>query len=47
MSIRLTILTAHSDGYNCPIPPKENHFKLAIKAGEKNYTGPIKKRKID
>lgn len=38
---------AYSDGYNCPVPPKENHFKLAIKAGEKNYTGPIKKRKID
>lgn len=26
-----------SDVYNCPIPPKENDLKVAIKAGEKNY----------
>ena len=30
---------AYSDGYNCPIPPKENHIPLAISAGEKNYKG--------
>ncbi len=29
---------AYSDGYNCPIPPLENHLDLAIPAGEKNYT---------
>ena len=23
--------------YNCPIPPKENHISIAIRAGEKNY----------
>jgi uncharacterized protein (DUF1684 family) len=27
---------AFSDGWNCPIPPKENHLKLKITAGEKN-----------
>lgn len=30
---------AYSDGYNCPIPPKDNHLTLAILAGEKNYLG--------
>ena len=28
---------AFSDGYNCPVPPKENHLEVAIKAGEKMY----------
>ena len=28
---------AYSDGYNCPIPPKENHLQIAIKAGEKLF----------
>lgn len=28
---------AFSEGYSCPIPPKENHLKVAIEAGEKNY----------
>lgn len=28
---------AFSEGYSCPIPPKENHLKIAIEAGEKNY----------
>lgn len=28
---------AFSDGYNCPVPPIENHFDLAIQAGEKNF----------
>ncbi|CAH0996633.1 hypothetical protein EMA8858_02765 [Emticicia aquatica] len=29
---------AYSDGYSCPIPPKGNHLKVAIEAGEKNFT---------
>jgi len=24
--------------YNCPVPPKENHLKVAIRAGEKSYS---------
>ena len=28
---------AYSDGYNCPVPPLENHLKVKIKAGEKVY----------
>jgi len=28
---------AYSEGYNCPIPPLENHLTLAIEAGEKTY----------
>jgi len=28
---------AYADGYNCPIPPKENHLPIAIKAGEKDF----------
>lgn len=28
---------AFSEGYSCPIPPKENHLKVAIEAGEKNF----------
>ncbi|MEL7123728.1 MAG: DUF1684 domain-containing protein [Bacteroidota bacterium] len=28
---------AYSDGYNCPVPPLENHLKSAILVGEKNY----------
>jgi uncharacterized protein (DUF1684 family) len=30
---------AYSDGYNCPIPPAENHLELAVEAGEKNFRG--------
>jgi uncharacterized protein len=30
---------AYSDGYNCPVPPVENHLKVAILAGEMNYAG--------
>lgn len=30
---------AYSDGYNCPIPPIENHMEIAIMAGEINYAG--------
>jgi len=32
----------YSDGYNCPVPPKENHLQFELKAGEKKYKG-IKK----
>jgi len=34
---------AYSDGYNCPIPPVENHFDMEIKAGEKMWLGKKKK----
>jgi uncharacterized protein len=30
---------AFTDGYNCPIPPKENTLELAVTAGEKKYKG--------
>ncbi len=29
----------YSDGYNCPIPPTENHLEVAIHAGEKTFAG--------
>jgi len=29
---------AYSDGYNCPIPPRENHLPISVEAGEKNYS---------
>jgi len=32
---------AYAGGFNCPIPPKENRLNIAIKAGEKNYTGNV------
>jgi len=35
---------AYSDGYQCPIPPQENHLPVEIPAGEKKYTGAIRKR---
>ncbi|GAB2776563.1 DUF1684 domain-containing protein [Rhabdobacter roseus] len=28
---------AYSDNYSCPIPPAENHLKVPIEAGEKNF----------
>ena len=28
---------AYSDSYSCPLPPFENHLKIAIRAGEKAY----------
>ena len=28
---------AYADGYSCPIPPSENHLKIEILAGEKEY----------
>ena len=30
---------AYSDGYSCPIPPKENHLTLEVRAGEKVFRG--------
>lgn len=30
---------AYSDGYNCPIPPLENHLSFMVEAGERNYKG--------
>lgn len=30
---------AYSDAYSCPLPPLENWLKVAIRAGEKQYTG--------
>ena len=33
---------AYSDGFNCPIPPAENHLPFAIHAGEKQYKGEVK-----
>ena len=29
----------YSDGFNCPIPPTENHLDVAIEAGEKMFAG--------
>ncbi len=34
---------AYSDGFNCPIPPLENHLPFAVEAGEKSYQGTYKK----
>lgn len=31
---------AFTDGYNCPIPPAENHLGLPVTAGEKKFRGP-------
>jgi len=36
---------AYSDGYRCPVPPEENDLSLAIKVGEKLYSGEKKHRK--
>ncbi|WP_231427610.1 DUF1684 domain-containing protein [Pedobacter sp. Leaf250] len=36
---------AYSDGYRCPVPPEENDLQIALKAGEKTYTGEKKHRK--
>ena len=33
---------AYAGGYSCPIPPKENDLKVAIKAGEKLFGKPVK-----
>ncbi len=37
---------AFSEGYNCPVPPFENHLELVIEAGEKMYLGEKRKRKF-
>ncbi len=29
---------AFSDGYNCPIPPQENHLDTEVEAGEKTFS---------
>jgi uncharacterized protein (DUF1684 family) len=36
---------AYSSGYNCPVPPIENHFSFAVAAGEKQYKGKYKTKK--
>ncbi len=33
---------AYSDGFNCPIPPNENHLSFEIAAGEKQFLGDVK-----
>ena len=33
---------AFSDGFNCPIPPYENHLPFKVNAGEKKYKGKVK-----
>ncbi len=30
---------AYSDGFNCPIPPRENNLPFEVNAGEKNFKG--------
>ncbi len=35
---------AFSDGFNCPIPPKDNHIPLAVNAGEKMFAGKYKEK---
>ena len=37
---------AYSDGYNCPIPPKENNLPFPIQVGEKMYKGSYKSRSL-
>ncbi len=32
---------AYREGYNCPLPPKENDLVAFIRAGEKNFTKPL------
>jgi hypothetical protein len=29
---------AYAVGYNCPIPPRENHLKFGVRAGEKKFS---------
>lgn len=35
---------AFSAGYNCPIPPVENHLPFEVRAGEKMYKGQYKEK---
>lgn len=37
-------LCAYGDGFNCPIPPRENHLNLPIPAGEKAFAGTYRHR---
>jgi uncharacterized protein (DUF1684 family) len=30
---------AYSDRYRCPLPPRDNHLTIAIRAGERSYQG--------
>lgn len=34
---------AYSSGYNCPIPPEENHLDIPLPAGEMEFAGTYKK----
>jgi uncharacterized protein (DUF1684 family) len=34
---------AYSDGFNCPVPPRENHLKMEVTAGEKGYLKKVKR----
>ena len=38
---------AYSDGYNCPIPPMENHLSFSVEAGEKKFEGTFRGSKED
>ena len=29
---------AYNENFSCPLPPFENHLKISIKAGEKDYS---------
>lgn len=33
---------AYSGGYQCPIPPRENHLPVSVLAGERGFAGKIK-----
>ncbi len=33
---------AYSEGFNCPIPPIENHLNFPVLAGERQYKGEVK-----
>lgn len=33
---------AYGEGFNCPIPPRENQLAISILAGEKKYLGKVK-----
>ena len=33
---------AFSDGFNCPVPPVENHLPFEVQAGERQYKGEVK-----
>lgn len=33
---------AYSEGFNCPIPPVENHLPFPVYAGEKSFRGEVK-----